>query len=117
MAESLELAGVNGGLSIEPTETDWVHVFVCKEQERIELGADLLEHIAGKLLSFLEQSSSPGTKSVLSLFELHFSIYGEHVEGKALLRIQSPAGKFVATLEISAEQQLEWAKSLRPCIT
>ncbi|MEO6599766.1 MAG: hypothetical protein ABIQ16_07830 [Polyangiaceae bacterium] len=113
MTQSVELAGLNGGLSVEPTDTGWAHVFFFNDEERIGLGADMLKHIAGQLLSFLEQRG-PGTKSVLSLFELHFSIYGEHVEGKALLKIQDPDAKFVATLEVNAEQQLEWAKNLRP---
>ncbi len=113
MAQSVELVGLNGGLSVVPSETGWSDVYFHSGEDRFRLGADLLKLIAGKLSSFLEQQSS-GTRWVLSLAELHSSIYGEYVEGKALLKIQDADAKFVATLEVSAEQQLEWAKTLRP---
>ncbi len=49
--------------------------------------ADHLDDIVARLADFL-RSGSPGPRWVLSLFELHTSIYGEHLGEQTVLRVQ-----------------------------
>ena len=109
--DPIPLQASNGALSISPGDQEWAQVALHQGGDPLPLGADVLKLIAAKLVAFLRLPSR-GPTWVLSLSELHFSIYGEYVDNLVLLRVQDAAGRMVATLELTREQQHDWVSCL-----
>jgi hypothetical protein len=107
----IELPGETGTLLLIPDERGWTQVLLRQGDAELALGAETLKQIVAKFRAFLGQATMD-TKWVLSFSELHFSIYGEYVEGRAILKFQDANGKTVVALAINPAQQREWLDAL-----
>lgn len=95
----------------------WCQVRLLDAAISRQLGAERLEYIAGKLNAFLADPA-PRQRWVLSLSELHTSVYGEHVAGASILHLQDADANWFAKLELTPTERNEWMHQLsRSCET
>ena len=115
LPDRIELVGSNGRLVLASDERGWTRVSLKRDGMSLSLGAERLGGIATKLVAFLTQHG-PGARWVLSLSELHFSVYGEHFADKVVLLIQDGDAQLVAELQLTPSEQQEWIDRLRSLI-
>ncbi len=113
MPARIELVGEAGSLVLRRDEggLDWWQVELGGPGRVRPLGADHLDDIVARLADFL-RSGSPGPRWVLSLFELHTSIYGEHLGEQTVLRVQDRDAASFATLVLTPAQRQAWLEAL-----
>lgn len=105
---SFELKTSSGSLILTDfgSTCDWWRVELVTEGQRA-LGAEALTPIVRRLGTFL-RDETPGQRWVLSLGELHTTIYGEHLMGGVVLKLRDAEARFFATLVLTEEEKLNW---------
>lgn len=96
-----------GALRVESNEAGWAQLTLRVADQELPLGAEPIGSIARKLVAFLNRPISE-IEWVLSLSELHFSIYGKRTEAEYVLMIQNSDAAFVATLTLDLARRSQW---------
>ena len=78
---------------------------------REEATTCLTTTVSERLSSFLVDTSV-NQRWVLSLSELHTSVYGEHVAGGVLIHFQDADAMMFATLLLTAAERVQWIQQL-----
>ena len=89
----------------------WCQVHLLASGVSRPLGAERLKYIATHMSSFLADRT-PGLRWVLSLSELHTSVYGEHVGEEVILHLQDADAKMFAKLALTRTEQKHWLEIL-----
>ena len=99
-------------LHIVAGPTAWSVVDLESGGKRVRLGAELLDDIVSRLVGFLTDQR-PGERWVLSLAEVHTTIYGEHFETGTKLRFQDANASFFSEIVLSKADRADWLTKLR----
>jgi hypothetical protein len=86
-------------------------LLVIDEVER-KLGAHTFDYMRDHLCKFLEQPTDE-MAWVLSLMEMHTSMYGYATASGVILRLQDKDAKFFADLHISQDERKHWLSILQ----
>jgi hypothetical protein len=112
---SIVLRCSNGGLAIalDPQGVGgWSQVHLLHGESSRPLGAERIKYISAQLTSFLTDCAS-GRRWVLSLSELHGSLYGEHIGDDAILYVQDADANIAATLKLTSKEKAKWMSDLQ----
>jgi len=91
----------------------WCQVHLVVSDASRPLGAERLKYIASNLVSFLrEPDTKSGLRSVLGLSEVHTCMYGEHVEGEAVIHLQDADAKMFAKIVLTPAEKSAWLEVL-----
>jgi len=104
------LPSSSGSLVVTIDETginQWCQVQLDVLGVRRALGAEGLQYMARHLTWFLADSSA-GIRWVLTLSEMHTSMYGEHVTDGAIIHLQNAAGEMFAKLVLTTVEKEHW---------
>jgi hypothetical protein len=106
---------------------DWCQmVLVTASGDRIELGADMLRIIVGKLLDALDQRPATAAglmqgrpvTNVLSLSEKHASLFRSFTPGENMsLWVQDANGALLDRIELTPLEQSEWIAILQEAVS
>lgn len=98
-------------LKIHPNEDAWSQVQLTTVGMSRPLGAETLKYLTTHIRAFLSDPA-PGERWVLSLSELHVSVYGEHLAEGAVLHSQDAHAKLFADVAITAAEKNQWIQEL-----
>jgi hypothetical protein len=107
-SKNIELVCDNGSLHISPDDRGWSYVVLRYQNRDVILGSEEFQYIVDHLILFLTGEKFTSLEWVLSLSEMHYSFYGEHKEGGAILKIQDHNAKWIADLKLTNKQRHEW---------
>jgi hypothetical protein len=98
-------------LEIHPNEHAWSEVQLTTSGMSRPLGAETLKYLTTHIRAFLSDPT-PGQRWVLSLSELHVSVYGEHLAEGAVLHFQNAHAKMFADVVITDAEKTQWIQEL-----
>jgi hypothetical protein len=100
-------------LEIRPNEHAWSDVQLTTAGMSRPLGAETLKYLTTHIRAFLSDPA-PGQRWVLSLSELHVSVYGEHLAEGVVLHFQDAHAKMFADVVITDAEKTQWIQELTP---
>ena len=93
----------------------WCQLELSEPRDVRPLGAECLAYTTRRLMDFLE-NQNPELCWVLSLAELHSSVYGEFCDGLAVIHIQDSHARFFAKLVLTVDDIAQWKRTLSEAI-
>ena len=110
---TLTLTAQTFSLVLEIDEFGWCHVALGADGGGRDLGADDARIVVERLITGLQEPAVGSPRWVLSLAEVHTSLYAEAQPDALLLHIQGADGRRVFLGRLSPEERDRWLASLK----